>query len=160
MRWMQVSTSSTGDTSRRRTLAASSAAEKLAVRVISATMAIGPPDAWKSSKALRVRPLLECWEGGEGGEGGGTLRPRKVAGCWVRSVAVVSHSDAAHGRRGKPPGGRMREKHVSAVAEAIRVAHPLEPLTAAEIGRASEIVRTERSLSPERVRFVTQTALC
>ena len=44
---------------------------------------------------------------------------------------------------------------MSAVADAIRVAHPLEPLTAEEVGRASDILRAERNLHPEHVRFVS-----
>src|ERR1700730_17169349 len=39
--------------------------------------------------------------------------------------------------------------------EAIGVAHPLEPLTADEIGLASEIVRSERNLRREQVRFIS-----
>ena len=49
----------------------------------------------------------------------------------------------------------MREKQVTAVAGAIGVAHPLEPLTAEEVGRASDILRAERNLHPEHMRFVS-----
>jgi primary-amine oxidase len=41
------------------------------------------------------------------------------------------------------------------VADTVGVAHPLDPLSADEIGRASELVRTERNLRPEHVRFVS-----
>src|SRR5437016_4787862 len=44
---------------------------------------------------------------------------------------------------------------MSAVVEAIGVAHPLEPLTAEEIGRASAIVRAESNLQGEHLRFVS-----
>jgi primary-amine oxidase len=42
---------------------------------------------------------------------------------------------------------------MAVVAEAIGVAHPLDPLTAEEIGQASELVRSERNL--RHVRFVS-----
>ncbi len=41
------------------------------------------------------------------------------------------------------------------VGEAIGVAHPLEPLTAAEITRASDLVRAEERLRSDRMRFVS-----
>ena len=39
--------------------------------------------------------------------------------------------------------------------EAIGVTHPLEPLTADEIGQASEIVRSERNFRRDQVRFIS-----
>src|ERR1051326_3708546 len=44
---------------------------------------------------------------------------------------------------------------MSVVAEAIGIAHPLDPLTAEEIGRATDLIRADRNLGLERVRFVS-----
>src|SRR2546425_409193 len=51
--------------------------------------------------------------------------------------------------------GNERDHAMAVKEETIGVTHPLEPLTADEIGRAGEIVRSERNLRREQVRFIS-----